>query len=184
MAAPISDQGAVVQFLRDNLLGYAASQFPEFKANRHHKLLADKLEQVERGEIKRLCVLMPPRHGKSKLTTELFASWYLGRDPRRRILSLSYGQDLTDTFGRNVRNYLKTPTFELLFPDCKLASDSNSVRRFNLTSSGSYNSIGAGASITGRGADLLLLDDLIKDRESTDSITYRESLIDWLQICC
>lgn len=175
----ITDQGAVVQFFRDNLLGYCASQFAEFKPGEHHKLIASKLEQVEAGKLKRLCVLMAPRHGKSKLGTELYPSWFLGRDPKRRVLSLSYGQDLADVFGRSVRNYMRSPTYAALFPNCQLASDSSSTRRFNTTAGGSYASIGVGGPTTGRGADLLIMDDLIKDREQADSTTYRGNLIDW-----
>ncbi len=115
MAAAIN-QDAVLQFMRGNLQGYAIAQFPDFRPGRHHKLLASKLEDVEAGRIKRLAILMAPRHGKSKLSSELFPSWYLGRNPKNRILSLSYGQDLADVFGRNVRNYLKNPTFQALFP--------------------------------------------------------------------
>ncbi len=82
-------------------------------------------------------------------------------------------------FGRNVRNYLKNPTFQALFPDCTLAGDSNSIKRFNTTAGGGYATIGVGGATTGRGADLLLMDDLIKDREQADSPVYRENLIDW-----
>lgn len=176
---PAIDQSAVLQFMRGSLQGYAIAQFPEFRPGRHHKLLASKLEDVESGRIKRLAVLMAPRHGKSKLSSELFPSWYLGRDPKRRILSLSYGQDLADVFGRSVRNYLKAPTFAALFPECKLSDDSNSIKRFNVSGGGGYATIGVGGATTGRGADLLLLDDLIKDREQADSPVYRENLIDW-----
>ena len=101
--APAIDQNAVLQFMRDSLQGYAIAQFPEFRPGRHHKLLAAKLEDVEAGRIKRLAVLMAPRHGKSKLSSELFPSWYLGRNPSRRVLALSYGQDLGDVFGQGER---------------------------------------------------------------------------------
>jgi predicted phage terminase large subunit-like protein len=170
---------SVTQFLRDNLLGYATAQFPDFKPGRHHKLLASKLEDVEAGRLKRLCVTIAPRHGKSKLTSELFPSWYLGRNPDKRVLSLSYGQDLADVFGRSVRNYLKTPTFSTLFPGCQLAADSNSIKRFNVSAGGGYATIGVGGATTGRGADLMVIDDVIKDREQADSPVYRETLLDW-----
>jgi hypothetical protein len=173
------DNSAVMEFLRSNLAGYATGVFPDFKPAGHHKLLASKLEAVAAGKIKRLLVFMPPRHGKSKLASEIFPSWYLGQNPTKRILALSYGQDLADVFGRSVRNHIKTPMHGTLFPDCVLASDSNSVRRFGLNAGGGYAAIGVGGATTGRGADLLLLDDLIKDREQADSPTYRENLIDW-----
>jgi predicted phage terminase large subunit-like protein len=173
------DNAAVIQFLRSSLSGYGAAVFPEFKPAAHHKLLASKLEDVASGKLKRLLVFMPPRHGKSKLASEIFPSWYLGQNPTKRVLALSYGQDLADVFGRSVRNYIKTQSHEAIFPECKLAADSNSVRRFSLTSGGGYAAIGVGGATTGRGADLLLLDDLTKDRLQSDSATYRENLIDW-----
>lgn len=173
------DQGFVLNFLRDNLAAYSAAMFPEFKPGRHHKLIAEKLEAVNRGEIKRLCVTMAPRHGKSKLASELFPSFYLGHHPTHRILSLSYGQDLADVFGRSVRNYIKSPTFGALFPDCKLSPDSSSIKRFNVSPGGGYAAIGVGGATTGRGANLLILDDLVKDRQQADSPAYRETLIDW-----
>jgi hypothetical protein len=173
------DQEFVFQFLRSNLAAYAAAIFPDFRPGRHHKLLASKLEDVAAGKVKRLCVTMAPRHGKSKLASQIFPAWYLGHHPTKRILSLSYGQDLADEFGRAVRNYVKAPTHSALFPDCKLASDSNSIKRFSITAGGGYATIGVGGATTGRGADLLILDDLIKDREQADSPVYRENLIDW-----
>lgn len=179
MSTTAIDQNAVLRFMRDRLEGYAVAQFPEYKPGRHHKLLASKLEDVEAGRIKRLAVLMAPRHGKSKLSSELFPSWYLGRNPDKRVLSLSYGQDLADVFGRSVRNYLRTPTYQTLFSHCILAGDSSSIKRFNTTAGGGYATIGVGGATTGRGADLLVLDDLIKDREQSDSPVYRDNLIDW-----
>ncbi len=173
------DNQAVLGFLRDNLAGYGTAIFPEFKPARHHKLLASKLEDVASGKTKRLLVFMPPRHGKSKLASEIFPAWFMGQHPTKRILALSYGQDLADVFGRSVRNYIKTPSHQAIFPDCKLSADSNSVRRFSVNSGGGYAAIGVGGATTGRGADLLLLDDLIKDREQADSPTYRDNLIDW-----
>ena len=173
------DQESVLNFMREDLRGFSAAMFPEYRPSQHHKLLADRLQSVESGRTKRLVVLMPPRHGKSKTASELFPAWFLGRDPKRRIMALSYGQELSDTFGRSVRNYLKTPTFQALFPKCQLSSDSNSVRRFSTTTGGSYTGVGLGGPVTGKGADLILLDDVIKNREEADSQTYRESLINF-----
>lgn len=173
------DPELVLQFMRSNLAAYAAAIFPDFKPGKHHKLLASKLEDIAAGRVKRLCVTMAPRHGKSKLTSEIFPAWFLGHHPLKRILALSYGQDLADVFGRSVRNYIKSPTHTALFPECRLSSDSNSIKRFNVTAGGGYATIGVGGATTGRGADLLILDDLVKDREQADSPVYRENLIDW-----
>ncbi len=180
MQSTISEN-SVLDFLKGSLLGFSAAMFPEYRPGRHHKLLSSRLEEIESGRLKRLIVTMPPRHGKSKLTSELFPSWALGRNPKRRILALSYGQDLSDGFGRSVRNYLKSSTFVGLFPDCRLASDSNSVRRFNTTQSGGYVGVGVGGPVTGRGADILVLDDVTKNRQEADSPLVRDTLLDWFR---
>ncbi len=164
---------------RDTLLGYAKYQMESYLTPPHIKLLASKLEAVERGEIKRLAIFMPPRHGKSILTSEFFPAWYLGRNPKKFIICSTYGQELADDFGRKVRNQLQDPRYQELFPDVGLATDSSSMRRFNTSKGGVYYAVGAGSAITGRGAHLLLIDDPIKGREDADSEAMRSNLLDW-----
>ena len=118
---------------RTGLLGYAKSQMDNYKTPPHIKKLAEKLEAVERGEIKRLAIFMPPRHGKSILTSEFFPAWYMGRNPDKYIICSTYAQDLADDFGRKVRNQLQDANYGEIFPDTQLASDSASVRRFHTT---------------------------------------------------
>ena len=164
---------------RDTLLGYAKYQMESYLTPPHIKVLASKLEAVERGEIKRLAIFMPPRHGKSILSSEFFPAWYLGRNPKKFIICSTYGQELADDFGRKVRNQLQDPHYQELFPDVGLATDSSSMRRFNTSKGGVYYAVGAGSAITGRGAHLLLIDDPIKGREDADSDAMRSNLLDW-----
>ena len=164
---------------RTGLLGYAKSQMDNYKTPPHIKKLAEKLEAVERGEIKRLAIFMPPRHGKSILTSEFFPAWYMGRNPDKYIICSTYAQDLADDFGRKVRNQLQDASYGEIFPDTQLATDSASVRRFHTTKGGVYYAVGAGSAITGRGAHLLLIDDPIKGREEADSQAMRGNLLDW-----
>ena len=164
---------------KNSLLGYAKYQMEEYLSPPHIKLLASKLEAVERGEIKRLAIFMPPRHGKSILTSEFFPAWYLGRNPTKYIICSTYGQELADDFGRKVRNQLQDPRYQEVFEDTGLATDSSSMRRFNTTKGGVYYAVGAGSAITGRGAHLLLIDDPIKGREDADSEAMRNNLLDW-----
>ena len=164
---------------QSTLLGYAKYQMESYLTPPHIKLLASKLEAVERGEIKRLAIFMPPRHGKSILTSEFFPAWYLGRNPKKFIICSTYGQELADDFGRKVRNQLQDPHYQELFPDVGLATDSSSMRRFNTSKGGVYYAVGAGSAITGRGAHLLLIDDPIKGREDADSDAMRSNLLDW-----
>lgn len=164
---------------RDHLLAYAIGLQPEYLAPPHIRMLADHLMRVERGEIKRLLVTMPPRHGKSNLTSEIFPAWYLGRNPSNQIIFVTYAQDLADTFGRKVRNHLSDERHAVSFPLATLAQDSRSASRFNTASGGVYNAVGVGGPATGRGAHLLLIDDPIKNREEADSKLMREKLWDW-----
>ena len=165
--------------VQGSLLEYARFQMPEYQTPAHIKLLAHKLEEVERGNIKRLAIFMPPRHGKSQLTSQFFPAWYLGRNPSKFVIATTYAQDLADDFGRSVRNQIQDEDYNRIFTDCTLSKDSSSVRRFHTTGSGVYYAVGAGGAITGRGAHLLLIDDPIKGREDADSDAMRSNLIDW-----
>ena len=165
--------------VQGSLLEYAKFQMPEYQTPAHIKLLAHKLEEVERGNIKRLAIFMPPRHGKSQLTSQFFPAWYLGRNPSKFVIATTYAQDLADDFGRSVRNQIQDEDYNRIFNDCTLSKDSSSVRRFHTTGSGVYYAVGAGGAITGRGAHLLLIDDPIKGREDADSNAMRSNLIDW-----
>ena len=165
--------------VQKSLLEYAKFQMPEYQTPAHIQLLAHKLEEVERGNIKRLAIFMPPRHGKSQLTSQFFPAWYLGRNPSKFVIATTYAQDLADDFGRSVRNQIQDEDYNRIFTDCTLSKDSSSVRRFHTTGSGVYYAVGAGGAITGRGAHLLLIDDPIKGREDADSDAMRSNLIDW-----
>jgi len=164
---------------RTSLVGYAKFQMDNYLSPPHIKLLASKLEAVERGDIRRLAIFMPPRHGKSILTSEFFPAWYMGRNPDKYIICSTYAQDLADDFGRKVRNQLQDKRYTDIFPDAELSTDSSSMRRFNTTKGGVYYAVGAGSAITGRGAHLLLIDDPIKGREEADSAAMRKNLLDW-----
>ena len=163
----------------EDLACYSTAQWPQFERAPHHELIISKLEAVERGEIKRLMISMPPRHGKSFITSSIFPAWVLGRHPQHQIIFTTYGQELSDDFGRRVRNFIDNPDHQAIFPNCRLSEDSTSVRRFNTTAGGAYFAVGRGGAITGRGAHLLLIDDPIKDREEANSETVRKALHEW-----
>ena len=167
------------ELAKNSLVGYAKFQMENYLSPPHIELLASKLEAVERGDIRRLAIFMPPRHGKSILTSEFFPAWYMGRNPDKYIICSTYAQDLADDFGRKVRNQLQDKRYTDIFPDAELSTDSSSMRRFNTTKGGVYYAVGAGSAITGRGAHLLLIDDPIKGREEADSAAMRKNLLDW-----
>jgi len=169
----------LVAAARDDLAAYALLQFTQFEFARHIQKIVSALEQVERGKIKRLMIFCPPRHGKSLITTQMFPAWYLGRHTDRFVISASYGQELSDDFGRRVRNMMVDSLHRAVFPRCVVAEDSNSMRRFNTSAGGSYVAVGRGGSITGRGSHLFLIDDPIKDREEANSEKIRKVLQEW-----
>jgi len=164
---------------RRSISGYASLVFPKFELAWHHSKLIAKLEAVERGEIKRLMIFMPPRHGKSLLASQVFPAWVLGRNPERSIITATYSQDLSDDFGRVVRNFANGPYTGAVFPELKISEDSNSMKRFTTTVGGQYYAVGRGSAITGRGADLLLIDDPLKDADEARSENVRHALQEW-----
>src|SRR5262245_57989555 len=93
------------------LSAYSAFQWPAYQDAPHHRLMCRKLEAVERGDITRLILTLPPRHGKSLISSENFPAWYLGRNPEHYVIAATYAQDLADDFGRKVRNQIVDPAF-------------------------------------------------------------------------
>lgn len=164
---------------RNQYIAYCCYINPNFdKDGPHIKLIAEKLEAVERGEIKRLIITAPPRHSKSHNVSELFPSWYLGRNPDKSLIEATYGQDLSDDFGRKVRNIISSTEFQELFPGISTAKDSKAVHRFNTNKGGSYYAVGRGSAITGRGGSCII-DDPLKDDKEANSELIRKNLIQW-----
>lgn len=172
------------------LIAYAAYQWPSYTDAPHHRLIARHLEMVERGEITRLMITMPPRHGKSMLASEFFPAWYIGRNPDHYVVTATYAQELADDFGRKVKNQIEDASFQAVFPGVGLADDSKSAKRFHIegslggyehatTQRGAFYAVGVGGPLTGRGAHLLLIDDPVKNREEADSETMRKKVKDW-----
>lgn len=134
---------------------------------------------VERGEIDRLMITMPPRHGKSELATRRFPAWFLGRNPDKDIISSSYNSDLANDFGRDVRNIVNDPMYAKLFPEGGLAADSKAANRFSTPQGGNYAAAGVGTAVTGRGAHIFIVDDPLKDREEANSEKRRDTVWNW-----
>lgn len=168
-----------MQLARRRLLAFTEVTNPAYVPASHHHRIAEKLEAVERGEIDRLMIFMPPRHGKSELASKRFPAWCLGRDPKRQIIAASYNSDLASDFGRNVRNIVAAPEFSQVFGGVSLAPDSQAANRMNTNKGGTYVAAGVGTAVTGRGANIALIDDPFKDREEADSERRRELVWDW-----
>lgn len=141
-------------------------------------MIAEKLEAVARGEIKRLRIHMPPRHGKSELASKRFPAFFMGVQPRKNIIAASYNSDLSTDFGRSVRNIVASKEYKAVF-DTTLAEDSTAANRWHTNVGGMYVAAGIGTATTGRGAHVLIVDDPFKDREEADSETHREKVWRW-----
>jgi predicted phage terminase large subunit-like protein len=173
------DRERLLTLAREDLACYATVQWPKFEFAKHHQLIISRLEAIERGEISRLMIFLPPRHGKSLIGSAIFPAWYLGRHPERHLIFATYGQELSDDSGRQVRDFIADPVHRAIFPGCSLREDSSAAHRFNTVRGGAYFAVGRGGPITGRGAHLLVIDDPLKDCAEANSETVRRALYDW-----
>jgi predicted phage terminase large subunit-like protein len=144
----------------------------------HHRLLIAELEAVEAGVNNRLMVCMPPGSAKSTYTSATYPSWYLGRNPQRSIIAASHTQELAERFGRRVRNNYASPAHRNVF-GCGVSVDNQAAGRWETERGGEYFAAGVGGSITGRRADLGIIDDPVKGREDADSERSRERVWEW-----
>jgi predicted phage terminase large subunit-like protein len=150
----------------------------QWQRAKHLDLLCRKLEAVERGEIKRLIVTMPPRHGKSEVISKHFPAWYLGLHPDREIILTSYAAEIAQDFSRIARDTFQEFSQELF--DTSLSKDSSAVNRWGIAKHrGGLTAAGAGGPLTGRGAHIAIIDDPFKGEEDSHSPTQREKVIKW-----
>ena len=148
-----------------------------YRHARHTKLISNKLKEVEEGKCKRLMIFLPPRHSKSMTVSETFPSYFIGRNLDRRVILTSYGDSLARKFGRANRNKLEEYGQEIF--GISLSKDNSSVTNWGIEGyRGGMISAGIGGPITGEGADLLIIDDPIKNRKEADSKTYRDMVWD------
>lgn len=174
----MSIEQLAIQASRERLIPFCLTYDKNYIANWHHKKLAEALEAVERGEILRLIVEMPPRHGKSQLGSIDFPAWYLGRNPDKEIITASYSGELARDFGGKTRDVINDPQYQAIFTT-RLKADSKSKDKWRTQEGGSYTSVGIGGPITGRGAHILLIDDPFKNREEAESRLIRDKIWDW-----
>jgi len=149
----------VIEAAYCDLIDFCKYIDPDYIVGKHHRILADQLMAIENGDRDRICVNMPPRHGKSHLVSTMFPAWFLGRNPNKKLMMVSHTTDLAVDFGRKVRNLIASETYREIFPTVQLAKDSKSAGRWNTSVGGEYYACGVGSALAGRGADLLLIDD-------------------------
>ena len=152
--------------------------WPNFIEGDHHRVVADKLTAVAKGDIKRLIVNMPPRHTKSEFASVYFPSWVMGLKPDMKIMQTTHTADLSVRFGRKVRNLMDSDEYASIFPKVSLSADSKSAGRWETSQGGEYFAAGVGGAITGRGADLLIIDDPHSEQDAL-SPNLLESAYEW-----
>ena len=152
--------------------------WPEFIEGDHHRKIAKKFEDIATGKIKRLIVNMPPRHTKSEFASYLFPAWMVGKNPKLKVIQTTHTGELAVRFGRKMKNLVDTSEFAQVFEDCKIAADSKAAGRWETNKGGEYYAAGIGGAITGRGADLLIIDDPHSEQDAL-SDTAMDSAYEW-----
>jgi predicted phage terminase large subunit-like protein len=145
---------------------YVKYVWPNFIHGRHHEKMARAFERVVEGKTKRLIINMPPRHTKSEFASYLLPSWFLGKFPSKKVIQTSHTAELAVGFGRKVRNLVDSDRYKDLFPDVALQADSKAAGRWATNYAGDYFAIGVGGAVTGKGADLLIIDDPHSEQEA------------------
>lgn len=151
---------------RDRFLPFVKQMWPTFIAGRHHAKMASAFERIVKGELKRLIICMPPRHTKSEFGSYLLPAWFLGKYPHKKVIQCSNTAELAVGFGRKVRNLVDSDVYHKVFPELELRSDSTAAGRWNTTKNGDYFAIGVDGIVTGKGADLLIIDDPHSEQEA------------------
>ena len=164
---------------RDHLIDYVHRTMPDYVAAPVHREMAECLEAVDRGEIKRLLLTVPVRHGKTLLVSKRFVLWYMARHPGHHVIHASYGADLAQDAGRALRNLARDPRHLEVFPEAELSADSGRVDHWQLATGGEYVCAGVDGPILGRGFNLGICDDLLKGTAAARSAVQRDAVWRW-----
>ena len=156
----------------DNFMPFVHHVYDNFIEGQHHRIIAEKLERVARGELKRLIINMPPRHSKSEFASYLMPAWFLGRNPKLKIIQATHNTELAVRFGRKVRDLIDDPEYKTIFPDTNLKEDNKGAGTWGTDKGAEYFAAGVGAAITGRGADLLVIDDPHSEQDALSSTAF------------
>ena len=144
---------------QSHFLPFVKMMWSGFIGGPHHDIMAESFERVARGELKRLIINMPPRHTKSEFASYLFPAWFLGQYPEKKVIQTAHTAELAVGFGRKVRNLIQSPDYQDVFQGIDLSTDSKAAGRWNTNKGGDYFAIGVGGAVTGKGADVLIIDD-------------------------
>ena len=169
----------VRQSAQNNFLPFVHHVYDGFIEGRHHRIFAEKIEAMARGDIKRLIVNMGPRHTKSEFASYLMPAWFIGRNPRLKIIQASHNLELAMRFGRKTRDLVHDPRYRDIFPNTMLKEDSKSAGRWETSQGGEYFAAGVGSTVTGRGADLFIIDDPHSEQDALSPDTSFANAYEW-----
>jgi predicted phage terminase large subunit-like protein len=155
-------------------MAFVNKVWPTFIEGKHHKDMAAAFEEVANGTCKRLIINMPPRHTKSEFASYLLPAWFLGKYPQKKVIQTSHTAELAVGFGRKVRNLVDSDVYKSIFPGVGLQADSKAAGRWATNKGGDYFAIGVGGAVTGKGADILIIDDPHSEQEAALAETNPE----------
>jgi predicted phage terminase large subunit-like protein len=144
--------------VHSDFLTFVKSVWPDFVEGKHHKKIADQFNRLAEGKINRLIINMPPRHTKSEFASFLLPAWMIGKHPKLKIIQTTHTTELAVRFGRKAKHLIDSQDYKKFFKTT-LREDSQAAGRWETEQGGEYFAAGVGSAITGRGADLLIIDD-------------------------
>ena len=166
------------EFARANFMSFVKAVWPEFVEGPHHLRTSEQFQKFSADKAQRLIINMPPRHTKSEFASYLFPAWMMGLNPRLKIIQATHTGELAVRFGRKIRNLMNTKEYKRIFPNVTLRTDNQAAGRWETNHGGEYFAAGVGGAITGRGADLLIIDDPHSEQDALSS-TAMENAYEW-----
>lgn len=163
---------------KTDFLSFCQYVWPEMLVGEHHRKIAEALDRVVEGKCKRLMIAMPPRHGKSQMGSYLFPAYIMGRKPSSKVIVGSHTAELAQRFGRMIRNLVSDQKYKEVFPGMSLSADSKAAGRWDTNEGGEAFFIGKGGAMTGRGGNIVILDDILDEQDAT-SETAMENTYEW-----
>jgi hypothetical protein len=176
MAIKLSEKEKQIK-VQDDFLTFVKHVWPEFIEGKHHKKIADKFNKLAKGEIKRLIINMPPRHTKSEFASFLLPAWMVGRKPDLKIIQSTHTTELAIRFGRKAKTLIDSAEYQQMFKTT-LREDSQAAGKWETSQGGEYYAAGVGSAITGRGADLLIIDDPHSEQDALNMASM-ERAYEW-----
>ena len=166
-----------IEKVQNDFMSFVKHVWPEFIEGGHHKIIAEKFNLIAEGKLKRLIINMPPRHTKSEFSSFLLPAWMIGRKPKLKIIQSTHTTELAVRFGRKAKTLMDMPEYKEVF-ETRLREDSQAAGKWETEQGGEYYAAGVGSAITGRGADLLIIDDPHSEQDALN-IDALERAYEW-----